>query len=115
MAHSQEGATVGNVEPGGSRGRFARWWFAGDWGVRLLVAWTVLVAGALIVLEVSLAASPDDGYVSNGDLGVFAFFIAAALWTIGVILGVILIRLSAFLVYLSKQGIAWARAPQREP
>jgi len=80
----------------------------GDWGVRLVVAWSVVVAGALIVLAVAIAVSPDEGYVSNADLEFFAIFVAIGVWMIGLTLGVVGFSIVSFLVDRNRERIARA-------
>jgi uncharacterized membrane protein len=80
----------------------------GNWGVRLVVAWTVFVAGALIVLEVSIAVSPDDGFVSNTDLEFIAIVVAVGVWMIGLTLGVVVFSIAGFLVDRNRGRIAKA-------
>jgi hypothetical protein len=81
----------------------------GDWGVRLVVAWTVVVAGALIVLEVSIALSPDDGFISNAELEFFGIFVAVGVWMIGLTLGVVVFSIVGFLVDRNRERSARAQ------
>jgi hypothetical protein len=68
------------------------------WRVWLVVAWTFVVVGLLIFAEVSTAEEPDDGFVSNGSLEVFAFILAVTVWMIGFFLGVFLVFIASLLV-----------------
>lgn len=78
----------------------------GDWGLRLVVAWTVVVAVALIVLGIAIAVTPDDGFVSNADLAFFAIFAAVGVWMIGLTLGVVVFSIAGFLVDRNRERIA---------
>ena len=96
------------VKPGQLPGRFARWALAGDWRVWLAVCWTVVVAGVLIIWEVYVALSPDDGWVSNGALEWISAFGAVVVWMLG-LFGVVLISIAAFLVRRTRERVARAQ------
>ena len=68
-----------------------------DWGVWLVIAWTVIVAGVLIIWVVYVALSPDNGYVSNGTVEVFSVILALGVWMFGLFVGLILWFSVAFL------------------
>jgi len=102
------GIARANVKPGQLPGRFARWALAGDWRVWLAVCWTVVVAGVLIIWEVYVALSPDDGWVSNGALEWISAFGAVVVWMLG-LFGVVLISIAAFLVRRTRERVARAQ------
>jgi hypothetical protein len=84
-------------------------WSKADWGVWLPVAWTVVVAGVLVIWDVYVALSPDNDYVSNGAVELFSILLAVGIWMLGLFLGVVVFAIAGFLVDHHQERVARAQ------
>jgi nucleoside recognition membrane protein YjiH len=84
-------------------------WSIGEWA---LVAWTSILAGAVISAEVATALwwSGESFLPGKQALAIGVPFAAAMLWTVGILVFLILVLLGAWLVETATRFTHWMRA-----